>query len=202
VLVDDASTDDSLEVARAALREMPWLRGRIVERGVNGGLARARNAGIAQSRADYVFILDADNEVHRDGLRLLAGALDQEPNAHFAYGLIRTVGPSGPMGLLSWAPWDPWWLRIDNYIDAMAMLRRASVEHVGGYTTHEALYGWEDFELWCNMASRGMGGTLVPQLVATYRSGRQSMLSLTTLDTTDGWTVLLDRYEFLSETGS
>ncbi len=75
------------------------------------------------------------------------------------------------MGLLSWAPWDPWWLRIDNYIDAMAMLRRESVRAVGGYTTNEALYGWEDFELWCNMASRGMSGTLVPELVATYRAG-------------------------------
>jgi hypothetical protein len=202
VLVDDASTDDSLALAREALAEMPWLRGRIVERGANGGLARARNLGIAHARADYVFILDADNEVHPSGLRALADALDGEPEAHFAYGLIRTVGPSGPMGLLSWAPWDPWWLRIDNYIDAMAMLRRASVEAVGGYSTSEALYGWEDFELWCNMASRGMGGTLVPELVATYRAGRQSMISLTTLDSTDGWTVLLDRYEFLSETSS
>lgn len=199
VLVDDASTDDSLAVARAALEETPWLRGRIVERGVNGGLARARNLGIEHARADYVFVLDADNEVHPDGLRALADALDREPEAHFAYGLIRTVGPSGPMGLLSWAPWDPWWLRIDNYIDAMAMLRRASVDEAGGYTTNEALYGWEDFELWCNMASRGMAGTLVPELVATYRSGRQSMISLTTLDTTDGWTALLDRYEFLRE---
>jgi hypothetical protein len=199
VLVDDASTDDSLAVARAALDEMPWLRGRIVERGVNRGLARARNLGIEHARADYVFILDADNEVHSGGLRVLADALDRAPDAHFAYGLIRTVGPSGPMGLLSWAPWDPWWLRIDNYIDAMAMLRRASVEAVGGYSTSEALYGWEDFELWCNMASRGMGGTLVPELVATYRAGRQSMISLTTLDSTDGWTALLDRYDFLAE---
>jgi hypothetical protein len=81
----------------------------------------------------------------------------------------------------------------------MALLRRDSVQAVGGYTTDEALYGWEDFELWCNMASRGMAGTLVPELVATYRAGRQSMISLTTLDTTDSWTALLDRYEFLRE---
>jgi hypothetical protein len=199
VLVDDASTDDSLAVARATLDELPWLSGRVVERGANGGLARARNLGIEHARAEYVFVLDADNAVHPSGLRRLADALDGDPDAHFAYGLIRTLGPSGPMGLLSWAPWDPWWLRIDNYIDAMAMVRRASVLEAGGYTTDEALYGWEDFELWCNMASRGMSGTLVPELVASYRAGRQSMISLTTLDTTDGWTALLDRYEFLRQ---
>jgi hypothetical protein len=199
VLVDDASTDDSLAVARATLEELPWLGGRIVERGANGGLARARNLGIEHARADHVFVLDADNAVHPNGLRRLAAALDGDQDAHFAYGLIQAVGPSGPMGLLSWAPWDPWWLRIDNYIDAMAMVRRASVLEAGGYTTEEALYGWEDFELWCNMASRGMSGTLVPELVATYRAGRQSMISLTTLDTTDGWTALLDRYEFLRQ---
>jgi hypothetical protein len=199
VLVDDASTDDSLAVARATLDELPWLSGRVVERGTNGGLARARNLGIEHARADYVFVLDADNTVHPSGLRRLADALDGHPEAHFAYGLIRTLGPSGPMGLLSWAPWDPWWLRIDNYIDAMALIRRASVLEAGGYTTEEALYGWEDFELWCKMASRGMSGTLVPELVASYRAGRQSMISFTTLDTTDGWTALLDRYEFLRQ---
>ncbi|MEA2441817.1 MAG: hypothetical protein QOH76_3241 [Thermoleophilaceae bacterium] len=199
VLVDDASTDDSLAVARAALEEMSWLPGRIVERGANGGLPAARNAGIAHARADYVFVLDADNVVHPGGLRLLADALDREPGADFAYGVIRQVGPAGPMGLLSWAPWDPWWLRIDNYIDAMAMLRRSSVEVVGGYTSDEAFMGWEDFELWCNMASHGMSGEFVPELVADYRTGHISMLSLTTLDTTDGWTALFDRYEFLRE---
>ena len=199
VLVDDASTDDSLAVARATLDELPWLSGRIVERGANGGLARARNLGLEHARADYAFVLDADNAVHRSGLRRLADALDEHPEAHFAYGLIRTLGPSGPMGLTSWAPWDPWWLRIDNYIDAMALVRRASVLEAGGYTTEEALYGWEDFELWCKLASRGLSGTLVPEFVADYRTGRQSMISLTTLDSTDGWTALLDRYEFLRE---
>jgi hypothetical protein len=199
VLVDDASTDDSLAVARATLEELPWLAGRIIERAANGGLARARNIGIEHARAQYVFMLDADNMVHRSGLRRLADALDENPDAQFAYGLIRMLGPSGPTGLLSWAPWDPWWLRIDNYIDAMALIRREALLEAGGYTTEEALYGWEDFELWCNMASRGMSGTLVPELVASYRAGRQSMISLTTLDTTDGWTALLERYEFLRQ---
>jgi hypothetical protein len=197
VLVDDASTDDSLAVARATLDALPWLRGRIVERGANGGLARARNLGLEHARTGYAFILDADNAVHRTGLRRLADALDARPDAHFAYGVIRMVGPAGPLGLTSWSPWDPWWLRIDNYIDAMAMVRRESVLEVGGYTAEEALYGWEDFELWCNMASRGMSGTFVPEFVADYSAGGQSMISLTTLDSTDGWTTLLDRYEFL-----
>lgn len=199
VLVDDASTDDSLAVARATLDELPWLRGRVIARGVNGGLAAARNLGIEHARAEYVFVLDADNAVGRSGLSLLASALDRSPDASFAYGVIQAVGPSGPMGLLSWAPWDPWWLRIDNYIDAMALLRRSAVLEAGGYTTTESLYGWEDFELWCNLASRGMSGVLVPEVVASYRAGRQSMISLTTLDTTDAWSELLDRYEFLRE---
>src|SRR2546423_1214409 len=94
VLVDDASTDDSLDVARATLDELPWLRGRIVERGANGGLARARNLGVEYARAEYVFILDADNTVHRAGLRHLAVALGALPDAHLAYGLIRTVSPT------------------------------------------------------------------------------------------------------------
>ncbi|MEA2423119.1 MAG: hypothetical protein QOF55_2218, partial [Thermoleophilaceae bacterium] len=125
VLVDDASTDDSLAVARAALVELPWLRGGLVERGANGGLARARNLGVAHARAGYVFVLDADNEVSPAGLRALADALDADLGADFAYGLIRTVGPSGPMGLLSWAPRVSVVVTLYNYAHTIAAAIRS-----------------------------------------------------------------------------
>ena len=73
----------------------PWLPVTIVQRGQNGGLPAARNMGVRQASADYVFILDADNEVLPSGIRLLAETLDAEPEAGFAYGTIEGFGSRG-----------------------------------------------------------------------------------------------------------
>jgi len=36
--------------------------------------------------------------------------------------------------------------------------------------------GWEDYELWCRCASRGLRGVLVPQILSRYRDSDHSML--------------------------
>ncbi len=70
---------------------------------------------------------------------------------------------------------------------------------MGGYTTDPRfLLGWEDFELWCRFAARGMQGIRVSNILARYRTGRPSMLAVTNIDTSDEWSALLDRYPFLA----
>lgn len=105
----------------------------------------------------------------------------------------------GPKGLLSWAHWDPTRFRHGNYIDAMVMLRAGIAREMGGYVTDRRLHGWEDFDLWCSFADRGLHGVLVPEIVARYRSGIHSMISLTNIDTSEAWSALLERHPFLSD---
>lgn len=57
ILVDDASSDDSLRIARA-LRDD---RIRIVVQKTNQGASAARNAGMAAARADWVAFQDSDD---------------------------------------------------------------------------------------------------------------------------------------------
>ena len=71
VIVNDASTDDSLKQA------MAWQRisrhpVRIVDKQLNTGLADARNLGLQLARAPYAFILDADNMVFPRALGAVA----------------------------------------------------------------------------------------------------------------------------------
>lgn len=198
VVVDDASRDDSLSTVTAALEEHPWLAAKLVRAPYNLGLPAARNLGLRQSRGDLVFVLDADNAIYPQCLEALARPFRDDPGLTFAYGIIERYDAGGPAGLVSWHPWDPDELRHDNFIDAMAMLRRRDLLAAGGYTTDSRLHGWEDFELWCRFADRGLRGVQVPNVLARYRSGRLSMQSITNIDTIDAWSALVERYAFLT----
>ncbi|MEA2419098.1 MAG: hypothetical protein QOE60_1304, partial [Thermoleophilaceae bacterium] len=198
VVIEDASTDGSLEAIRTALDRHPAMPATLVARGANQGLPRARNLGLEHARGKYVFILDADNHVYPHGLERLAGALDDEPGAAFAYGLLEAFDAAGPCGIMNWRPWDPREFRYGNYIDAMAMIRRSVLESLGGYTTEPRLYGWEDFALWCAIAERGWGAVRVPEFVARYRQTLLSMISLTNIDGRAAWAALLESHSFLT----
>jgi glycosyltransferase involved in cell wall biosynthesis len=197
VVVDDASTDDSAESARAAIERHPWLAAKLIARGANGGLAAARNLGIAHARGGYVFMLDADNAVYPHALARLAAALDEDDGAAFAYGIIERFDAAGSTDLMSWHPWDPQRFRQGNYIDAMAMARKGALEGVGGFTEDNRLFGWEDFALWCSFAQAGLRGRLVPEILCRYRTNRHSMIAITNIDVSEAWSVLIERFSFL-----
>jgi hypothetical protein len=197
VVVDDASSDDSVGAVRRTLEERPWVPAKLIRRGANSGLAAARNLGIAHARGDYVFILDADNAVYPKALRSLAAALDADRGASFAYGIIEQFNERGPGAIISWLGWVPRRLRYGNFVDAMAMLRRSDLLRVGGFSSDPAIHGWEDFALWCAMADAGHRGILVPDVIARYRVGLLSMISMTNIDVSGAWGALLRRYPVL-----
>lgn len=79
ILVDDASTDDSVAYVEAAF---PWVR--ILRLRRNGHFARAVNAGIAAARADVIVLLNNDTEAEPGWLAALLGALEAHPEAGMA----------------------------------------------------------------------------------------------------------------------
>lgn len=84
LLVDDASNDETVARAGVAAAEhgLP-LKVMPVRHGSAGA---ARNAGLAQARGDFIFYLDADDEVIPGGLGLLLQALRGKPEAGLAVG--------------------------------------------------------------------------------------------------------------------
>ncbi|MGA2320242.1 MAG: glycosyltransferase family A protein [Solirubrobacteraceae bacterium] len=199
VVVDDCSRDDSLTAVRTELASHPQMAATIISRGRNQGLSAARNCAVEHARGEFIFILDADNMIYPHALSRLVAALDDAPLASFAYGIIEQFGPEGPRDLISWQDWDPERLRYGNYIDAMAMIRRAAIIDVGGYTLDRRLQlGWEDFDLWCAFADRGWQGIRVPEILSRYRTGTYSMISTTDVDSQAAWGALVERHTFLT----
>lgn len=84
ILVDDASTDRSMDIVRRFLAEKCDERVRLIYRTGNGGAAAARNAGIDESRGRYIAFLDADDVWKPDKLEKEL-AFMREKGCYFAF---------------------------------------------------------------------------------------------------------------------
>jgi glycosyltransferase involved in cell wall biosynthesis len=69
VIVDDVSTDNSLEVVNATLAQNSGLcegvKVQLIQHSKNGGPSVSRNTALNAVSGDYVFLLDADDEYHK-----------------------------------------------------------------------------------------------------------------------------------------
>ncbi|MDT7545826.1 MAG: hypothetical protein QOE99_1936, partial [Actinomycetota bacterium] len=148
VVVDDGSSDGSLAAVEAWCDRSEDIPARILRHPVNQGLGAARNTAIDFARGEFVFVLDADNEVFGQGISRLVDVIDQDPDAVFSYGMLEVFDQDGPVGVQSAFPWEPERFKTGNFIDAMALVRRQWLVEHGGYTTDRRLHGWEDFDLW------------------------------------------------------
>jgi glycosyltransferase involved in cell wall biosynthesis len=174
VVVDDHSTDGSAEVAHRWLKRYAsrFNMAALLQNRQNSKLGRARNAGVSFCDTELYMPLDADNALLPDCLELCMRRLD-ETGAAFAYPTISMFGErSDQIGLLEY---DPARFQCINYIDAMALVRKACWLAVGGYTPLEPM-GWEDYEFWCKLLEKGLFGVRVPETTARYRCHPASML--------------------------
>ena len=199
VLLDDASSDDSAGSVQRFFEEHPFLPGVLLAHRANRGIGATRNALVRQARGEFVFALDADNEIYASALSRLVRALDEDPGASFAYAMLQEVRDGVPTGLRSALPWEPERFREANYIDAMALMRRRELIELGGYTEDLRLYGWEDYDLWCRYAEHGRRGAFVPEILGRYHRSEYSTLTLTTIDDTEMRWLLGRRYPGLMD---
>jgi len=169
MIVDDYSTDDSLEVIGRWLKSnrRRFRKISLLAMDYNVGPAIARNVGIRNTSCKYCFMLDADNILFPNCLHMLADALDSG-SAAFAYPMSSKFGEM--QECLSFLPWDIERMRKGNYIDTMAMVRKSWLERIGFYSDNACTkLGWEDYDLWIKTALHGGTGVLVPQIMAKYR---------------------------------
>ena len=198
VVVDGASTDGSLDVARRELERYPWLPTTIVARPANGSIGDARNTGLEHARGEFVFFLDAGTTLYRHGLERLVLMLDHDREASLSYGLLEIFDSEGSRDLRNWLAWDPRELRFGYFVGGMAMIRRAALETVGCYPDDPRLSGWEDFALCCEFAERGWRGAQVREILGRKRYGMTPTTHAADRAPRSVWRELLDRYPVLT----
>jgi GT2 family glycosyltransferase len=195
IVVDDHSGDGSSEIVRRYAATHEWVPLKLVTRHANGGLAAARNLGFGLARSPYVMPLDADNALYPHALaRLLDAVLSS--GAAAAYGMLEVFHER--QGLLSALEWSVERLVAGPYIDAAALIRKEAWAAVGGYCGDvDELYGWEDYDLWLNLADHGLRAAFVPEMLVRYRSHSTSMIHTTNIETASVVAALRRRHRHL-----
>jgi len=169
VIVDDQSTDNSLEIIKKWLikTRKRFRKVSLLAMIKNAGPAIARNVGIQNCSGKYCFLLDADNILFPGCLNKLTDALDNS-SAEFSYSIISKFDMVEEC--LCFLPWDTERLKRGNYIDTMALVRKSWFQKIGYYSNNPCTkLGWEDYDLWIKTALNGGRGILVPQILAKYR---------------------------------
>lgn len=101
LLVDDASTDAATRAEQEALASQYSGELVLLRQAQNGGPARARNAGIAAARGQWIAFLDGDDYWLPGGLAARWAVVQQCPEAAFIgtdYRLESATGQAEPQG--------------------------------------------------------------------------------------------------------
>ena len=151
VVVDDASTDPATHAEIDAL-EAEGVR--VLRHEQNRGLSGARMTGVNATTAPYVFPLDSDDMSIPGALGSMADRLDSTPGAALAFGDYLEFGGKELIRAVP-AHLDPYRLAYTNEYPGLSMLRRETLEQVGGWTA-ERMY--EDWDLWMTLAEARLPG--------------------------------------------
>ena len=178
IVVDDASTDDSVDIVErfqrnnhSLITRLASFRCEIHDR--NHGLAAARNTAFRKARTENILVLDADNFLLPQACACLLTALTaSNESVGAAYPILAVQGHSYQC-LANELPWNNKRFITGNYIDAFALVRRKAWESVGGF--HHTPGGWEDFDFWCRFVECGWSALQVPKLLGVYRHHGDSM---------------------------
>ncbi len=143
ICVDDASSDESLNILTAAAEADNRIR--LIRLDQNVGLPAALNHGFKAARGSYFSWTSDDNLLRSTMLERLVKALDANPHCAIVHSDYSLINPEGEItdfvstksqrGLL-----------MGNHIGASFLYRREVDLTLGGYDT--ALFGAEDFDFW------------------------------------------------------
>lgn len=83
IVVDDCSTDDSIQVLQANFSEHPTVK--LILKAENGGQLSSFNVGFSECSGDLVFFLDADDEYKPDYIETAVRFYDEHPQCDFLF---------------------------------------------------------------------------------------------------------------------
>ena len=94
LVVDDHSTDRSVEVIKHVFAAHPEILTRLIVHDNNKGLTFVRNTGIQEARGDAIFFVDGDDTIVENSLGLFCTKME-ETHADVVFGSFRIMDEQG-----------------------------------------------------------------------------------------------------------
>jgi GT2 family glycosyltransferase len=170
VLLDNGSTDDTLDVLDGFRDRVPNLR--VIDAGEHRGMANLRNHAAASTVGDLL-LCDADDVVSPGWIRALTGALEEYD---IVGGRLEELSLNGPLARPRTGQWDALpaaWEHLPYAVGANAGIRREVIDHLGGWNPRYDTAG-EDIDMCWRALRAGFRIGFVPEAVVHYRH-RSSM---------------------------
>ncbi len=144
-IADDASTDPEVRQLLADYAGLdPRIRVRFRDR--NGHISAASNTALGMATADFVALLDHDDELAEHALYMAAVALSEHPELDLIYSDEDKIDASGHrFGPYFKPDWNPTLFTAQNYISHLGIYRTALVRSLGGF--REGYEGSQDWDL-------------------------------------------------------
>ncbi len=184
LIIDDASPDDSADVARKIAARDPRVE--VAAHAVNKGNIATYNEGLLEwADGDYCVLMSADDRLTPGALRRARDLLDAHPGVGFVYGHPLWIMHGEPLPVArtrvrGWSVWPgQWWFERrlrdgECPITSPEVVVRTSVQkRVGGYDAR--LPHAADVEMWMRLAAHADVGFLRGADQAYYRLHEQNM---------------------------
>ena len=184
IVVDDKSTDGSVEIARAIAASDERIT--LVEHVDNMRHIRTYNDGLSRATGDYVVLLSADDALTTNSLTRSIALMEAHPNVGLVYGAVEWFTgdlPSVRDGGGWWQVWtgDEWIARLTGrgrnaVVNPEAVMRRSVYETTGGYSAEFPHAG--DMYMWLQAAAVSDIGYVAGPRQAYYRDHGANMHSV------------------------
>ncbi|MEA3503053.1 MAG: glycosyltransferase, partial [Actinomycetota bacterium] len=182
IVVDDASTDDSVRIAWKVTRTDDRIR--VVRHTRNTGLSAARNTGLRLAEGELVTFVDSDDFLTEDSLvdrvRHLAPFMGAADVAGVFCGTVLAPEDSSPGDYRRGRNWSKASVDFVTSGDVCpfnvhAVLARTSVLEAAGGFDESMLHGAEDWDLWYRVMRNGFRFEPSGLASAIYRQKPSSM---------------------------
>jgi glycosyltransferase involved in cell wall biosynthesis len=174
LLLDDASTDKSSEIAQSFQNQ----KIRFLQQTQNKGLVASRNTGIAEAKGEYITWLDHDDYAMPNKLAIQTAFLDQNPNIALVGAYTEYIDENGKT-LFQIKPKTnteilPSYLLFQNcFQQCTVMLRKTALEFPQKLAYREEFVTAEDYDLWVRIAQNHQVANL-PIILAKHRRHTQN----------------------------
>lgn len=164
LVIDNASTDNSLEVARQLALEDHRVE--VIAHRNNLGAKASYNEGVEWASRDYFLLLDADDLLAPGALQRAISVMEGNPNVSFTHGREAHMSPDSRIDAELSAGEGEWRIIVGrafiesycrtpvNIVGANTVVRRTSAQKEVGYYRASLNYS-DDMEMWLRLASVG-----------------------------------------------